>query len=308
VLSTPGAVAPQMVLLTIDKRIHSHYITWRLVGQVECFCMSSTMAASRPRSRRFESAVSVGLLGVLVLVAVAVLIRQYPRTADQTPVPDLVSLTPSGFAAPSATGAYDRENLYEKIDGKAPLYIDSGFVKLFVQRYVDEADPNISAELYVYDMGRHKNAFSIYSVQKRPGVAPLAGVKFGYKTENALYFVHGKYYVEFVAYARSEKLIQTAEAVATRLRARLDVSRVPELDELKLFPAQGRIAGSEKLYLQNAFGFEPLTDTFACRYQIDGAGATAFVSRRSNASQARALAKEYGVFLRQNGAQPKASF
>ncbi|UCF43573.1 MAG: hypothetical protein JSV99_01200 [Planctomycetota bacterium] len=221
---------------------------------------------------------------------------------DQTA---LNSLVPTGFETLSKTGVYNPENLYEKINGKAPLYTESGFEKLSTQRYVSTADESLWAELYVYDMGTVKNAFSVYSVQRRAEAEPFGPMRFAYRTANALYLVHGKYYVELVGSTESAELFRAMAEVTRKIRANLTIDPNAGIAELALFPEEDFVAGSVKLYLVNAFGSEGLTDTFTARYKLDDETVAAFLSRRSDPQDAQAVAKGYYEFLINNGATSK---
>ncbi len=282
------------------------------------------MGRARRRARRPESAISFCLLAVLFFIGLGVFIKQSDfdlarfginvATAE-LPLEDpgkskddqtaLSSLVPTGFEALSKTGVYNPENLYEKINGKAPLYTESGFGKLSTQRFVSTADESLWAELYVYDMGTVKNAFSVYSVQRRAEAAPFGPMRFAYRTANALYFVHGKYYVELVGSAESAELFRAMAEVTRKIRANLTIDHDAGIAELALFPEEDFVAGSVKLYLVNAFGSEGLTDTFTARYKLDDETVAAFLSRRSDPQDAQAVAKGYYEFLINNGGAAK---
>jgi hypothetical protein len=212
---------------------------------------------------------------------------------------------PSGFKKLSEAETYVPENLYEKIDGKAPLYIESGFIKLFTQRFVNQGDDNQWFELFVYDMAAVRNAFSVYSVQKRADVEALPAMQFGYRTGNALYFVHGRYYVELVGSLESSSLSGAMAELAEKLAARVDVGEVEKIPELTLFPQENLVPGSAKLYLSNALGFDKLSDTFLCRYEMGEETVSAFLSRRQSPKDARTTAESYYNFLIENGAVVK---
>ncbi len=280
------------------------------------------MGPARGRARRLEAAISPCLLAVLLLIAIGVFIKQSDfemarfginivtaepfeeseeSKDDQTA---LSSLVPTGFEALSKTGVYNPDNLYEKINGKAPLYTDSGFEKLYTQRFINAKDESLWAELYVYDMGTMKNAFSVYSVQKRAEAEPFGPMRFAYRTANALYLVHGKYYVELVGSAESDELFRAMAEVIRKIRANLTIDPDAGIAELALFPEEDFIAGSVKLYLVNAFGSEGLTDTFTARYKLDDRTVAAFLSKRSNSQEAQVVAKGYYEFLINNGATP----
>ena len=65
------------------------------------------------------------------------------------------------------------DNLYDKIDGKAELYLAAGFVQMRCQRFALKASPEQWLEWFVYDMGNLPQAFSVFSTQRRPEGRPL---------------------------------------------------------------------------------------------------------------------------------------
>lgn len=283
------------------------------------------MNSIRRRAGHLESAVGVCLLIVLFLIGLGIFIKQFSYDnarfgIDAAAIPkleiqsstfeahfQLTSFMPDGFDALSELEVYDPENLYEKINGKADQYLESGFEKLSTQRFVSKEDENLWMELFIYDMANTRNAFSVYSLQRRADADTISFFEpsFGYKTSNALYFCQGKYYVELVGSAESKQLfdaiIKTAQNIKTNLAVRNDVG----IPELNLFPTEGIIPGSIKLHLKNAFGFEKLTDTFTARYKVNDVTITAFLSKRSSSESADAIAESYHRFLIENGAKAK---
>jgi hypothetical protein len=223
------------------------------------------------------------------------------NSKSETPL-ELSSLVPAGFEMLSKAEIYNSENLYEKINGKAPLYLEAGFKELSTQRFVKTGDPNLWMELYIYDMGNIKNAFSVYSVQRRAEVETFASMQFAYKTSNALYFVHGKYYIEIVGSSESGELFRAISEVAQKIGTNLTVDPNACIAELAFFPQENLVPGSTKLYLVNAFGFEKLTNIFTAKYQFGNETVTAFLSKRADSRDAKAIAESYRNFLIENGA------
>ncbi|MHC4623163.1 MAG: DUF6599 family protein [Planctomycetota bacterium] len=284
------------------------------------------MSATPGRAKRLESAISISLLAVLFLIGLGVCLKQ--RNSDisrfgidtasaQQSAQDspsgldedcaLAPLAPPGFGAPSQTETYTAENLYEKINGKADFYIDAGFEQLSTQRFISSDNETLWLELYVYDMGNIRNAFSVYSRQRRPEVPPLPDVQFGYSTANSLYFVHGKYYIELVASAESQELRAAAIELTQKVRTDLAIEQRTEIAELGLFPAENLVPDSFRLYPSDTFGFERLTNTFAARYEIDGEIVTAFFSQRPDAQDAKNIARAYHGFLLDSGCFDKTT-
>jgi len=286
------------------------------------------MSSVPGRARSVESAVSICLIAIFILIAIALFLKQSDTDmsrfgidstavglpsqlpeADKQDEPALASLVPQGFNTLSKLEVYTPDNLYEKIDGKAPLYIEAGFVKLLTQRFISEADQDMWIELFVYDMTTTRNAFSVYSVQKRADVQTLSleNPSHHYRTANGLYFVHGKYYVELIGSSESAELSDATAAVCSKV-----VGEIPPEDDSKtlqanldLFPAENIVPGSYRLYLANAFGYEGLTDTFTSQYKLGDETITAFFSKRSGPKDAQALADSYYTFLIDNDATVK---
>ncbi|MHC4461735.1 MAG: DUF6599 family protein [Planctomycetota bacterium] len=249
------------------------------------------------RAKHLESAISICLLAILFLIAVGVFIKQMPKQKK-----DLSFLLPYGFKTLSEIEVYNSGNLYEKINGKAPLYIDAGFTKLSTQRFASQADENLVMELYIFDMARARNAFSVYSVQKRAEVETLPDMEFAYKTSNALYLTHGEYYIELIGFSESDELFAAMAEVTRKIRTNLVVHDDTGIPEIEYLPQDNLVPGSIKLYLTSAFGFEGLTDIFAAKYEFNGETITAFLSKRPDPRDAEVVAESYRNFLIENGA------
>jgi len=160
-------------------------------------------------------------------------------------------------------------------------------------------------ELYAYDMSTVKNAFSVYSVQRRAESEDFPPLQLAYKTGNALYFVHGKYYIELVGSSKSDELFKAITEVAARIQTNLTIDHDSGIAELAIFPQENLVSDSFKLYLANAFGFEKLTDIFTARYRLGNETVTAFLSKRVDPRDAEAIAESYRNFLIENGAVTK---
>jgi hypothetical protein len=250
---------------------------------------------------RLESVISILQVSILFLIAAAIFVLQKPKTALKKEA-NLNNLAPVGFAAFSDMETYDSENLYEKIDGKAPLYTESGFEKLQTQRFADKNNPDkIGMEIYIYDMGNIRNAFSVYSVQRRAEAEPLPDMKFAYKAGNALFLVHGKYYIELIGFSEEDSLSKVMNEVVQKYRTNLTVSGETDIPELNLFAHENLIAESAKLYLKDAFGFEGLTNTFTAQYKFGNNVITAFFSKCLDQKIAQQTAENYCSFLVSNG-------
>jgi len=259
------------------------------------------MVSSRRRSRRLESVLSIVIVCVLVFIGVFLFGMQF--RAARTEV-DVAALSPAGFEA-SLVEQYDAGNLYEKINGKAPLYTDCGFVGLSTIRFAAADDEEMAMEVYLFDMGTARGAFSVYSMQKRADTEDLETMEFGYRTSNGLYFTKGKYYVEVVGFSERPELMQAMEQIGGKLGAALHTDAGTGLAEIDSLPVDGKAAGSVTFYVSSAFGCEGLTEIFTCTYKSGSEELTAFLSKRAGQAEAERAANLYRDFLIENGAKPK---
>jgi len=281
------------------------------------------MVKPASRAKRLESTVSSLLLLVIVLLTATILIKQsdydmgrfgitfttdvpseMPRAGKHEPA-DLSIFAPAGFNPLSQTEIYNCDNLFEKINGKAPFYTESGFAKLTTQRFVSQTDENLGMELYLFDMGAGRNAFSVYSRQKRPDSKDVPELGLAYSTENAFYIAAGRFYIEIIGWAKSQRLIDAMTETAQKIRKKCAPDEKIRIAELALFPSENLRPNSHKLYLSGVFGFDGLTDTFTAEYKINGETATCFLSKKTDPVETQAAAEGYFKFLIENGAELK---
>jgi hypothetical protein len=255
------------------------------------------------RTTHLESAASIAVVFILLAVVGVILNRQAGFDMSRF---GIVSEQEGDFLPVGKAETYNTDNLYEKINGKAPMYQEAGFLKLTTRRFAAKINTELGFELYQYDMGNTKNAFSVYSRQKRADATVLPDAPFIYSTTNAVYLSYGRYYAELVGFAESEQLIEMLRGFARKLAAALAIDvNDATIGELAFFPQQNLVPGSAKLHLKNAFGFDGLTDTFTGACKIDGQPVTVFFSKRQNQDEARRVAQSYCDFLIANGAKDK---
>ena len=98
-------------------------------------------------SKRLESVISISIIAILLIISAILFVRQantdmsrfgitaanmqLPQKMQPVPVVENSPAiqAPAGFEKLSDAETYTAENLYEKIDGKAPLYHRSGILE-----------------------------------------------------------------------------------------------------------------------------------------------------------------------------------
>jgi len=194
---------------------------------------------------------------------------------------------------------FGSDDLSDKIDGKAELYLSAGFRHLQSQRLQKSDEADSWLEVFIFDMGTARNAYSVYSLQRRPKAREIDFTQFAYQTENALFFVHGRYYVEIIA--NREGMLEDMLATARDFVQQEPVTPEP-LGELAMFPSESLVEASISLHSTDVFGFSRLNNVFTAKYEIAKQELRAFVSVRESPRDAADLASAYHQFLVENGA------
>ncbi len=273
--------------------------------------------AAHKKPGKMETGLSMAVLALLAIVGAGVIVRQFqinpgvvalrPESQPQAQpsgsgLPALIDTAGSGIAPFSLPERFGPDTLYEKINGRADLYLSSGFASLKTQRFSVDETTGVWVEVFVYDMVTPENAFSVFSMQRREGAQAAGIVTHAYRTENALFLAHEQFYLEIIGTDISEALQQAIGLLAhafVQAHGGITVANEPGKG---LFPEGGLQAESLQLVTANAFGYEQLDRIYTAEYLVDGNRLTAFVSDRQTAESAAALAVEYRQALVSYGA------
>ncbi|RJQ66648.1 MAG: hypothetical protein C4519_25340 [Desulfobacteraceae bacterium] len=269
----------------------------------------------RPVPSVRERRLSFVLLGILISIALAIFAihfrydpaewrAQPSQAALQSPV-SVQATGPStgevpGLAVLSAPEYYDEQTLSDKINGKAELYLSAGFERLESRRFALSAHSSRWMELFIYAMTQTSGAFAVYSQQRRDRAQPLDLAADAYRSDNGIFLVQGRYYVEIIGSDSSAALMQKMTDLARAFIKHHPVAPA-SADERTLFPENGLVSDSIALTPENAFGFERLDRIFSARYRNNDQTAAAFLSRRASAAQAAELADAYTAYLLEYG-------
>jgi len=279
----------------------------------------SVTRENKKYSRR-QTVLSMAILSILMVIGVGIFITQFrfnpgvlqknaflPEPNKNQPSSPLAPNTsfvplPEGIQPLTSTETFDARNLSDKIDGKAELYLSAGFTRLVSQRFKDEREADLWMEAFVYDMGNSQNAFSVFSAQRREDAASLDLARNAYRTPNALFLTHGRYYVEIIASKASEKVPQPVKKMAETF-----IHNTPAeasiVNETELFPKQEMVKSSVVLISSNAFGFDGFDNIFTTEYEFDDSRLTAYLSHRKTPEEAKKMASAYTKFLLAYGGQ-----
>ena len=276
------------------------------------------MARTKAKVGPTQRLMGYGILALLGLITVGLLVQQSRfnpavivaqrapllQTGAAGALKATAGLLPEvpGFTPQTPAQSYGRDNLSDKIDGKAELYLQAGFKEMSCRSFTLAAAGGAHVEVFLYDMGSPPHAFAVFSGQRRPGSPNLPLTAHAYATANALFFTQGKYYVEIVGDRAGEAIKKSLEAYAAALVAKLPAPGKTK-DQSALFPQEGLSRESVRLSATDAFGLAGFNNVLTGEYKLPDGTATAFIATRETPEKAQADAQRYLEFLTANGYQ-----
>jgi len=262
-----------------------------------------------------QTFISVIILGVLAVIAGGIFFVQFKFNPAVQPAASVLAVDnqnqaapmgstekslitfPTGQAPLGALETFDASGLSDKINGKAELYLKAGFIRLHSQRFEDKTAGDVWMEVFVYDMQSTQNAFAVFSAQRRADAQTVNIGQYAYQTQNALFFVHGPFYVEIIASEVSETIHQSMRSFAEAFIAQHPFEAIPAIAEKKLFPEDGLVQDSIALVSADAFGYDRFDQIFTANYRLKDAELMAYISPRKTPREAEELAFGYQEFL-----------
>ena len=112
---------------------------------------------------------------------------------------------------------YDKDGLFDYIDGAAPIFIERHFRKLAASVMATPDGSEFACD--VYDMASTENAQSIFDKEKSATAKPLDGWPDAIAGPMSIVFHHGRYYAKLTAFdAKAEAALP---AVARALKEKM---------------------------------------------------------------------------------------
>jgi len=182
--------------------------------------------------------------------------------------PAVAGLKPTGD-----TEFYGADNLYEKIDGRAPAYLTFNFEQLRARSFAVDGGSSF-VDLYDYRMDTPVNAFGIFALERDPKGAGIDFAADGYAGEMGIFFRRGNHYVQVIASDQKPRTMELARALAIAV-----AGSIPEddkgLEARRKLPADGLDPASVTFVQENAQGQAFLKNAYQANY-ASGGGTLAF--------------------------------
>lgn len=201
-----------------------------------------------------------------------------------------------GWTVSDEIEIFDPENLFDRINGAAPLFIENNFREMTSLEYRKESS---YITIQAYRHATPEDAFGMYASERSSelGFIDLAGEAQG--DQSSLFFFAGCMYVKMWSYGagNAADILQTIGAgLAQKIDPNADY---PSL--LQAFDPKGKLLFSEAYITANYIGHEFLKQVYLAKYISEGKEYQLFVIDGQTPQGAKAVLQKYLAFARQAG-------
>lgn len=247
----------------------------------------------------YRSTVVVPVVLCLVLSALGCGTPTGPSgVAGMLPMPGFAE----GWRSESGVRLYQRDNLFEHINGEAELYFPYGFVEAATTTYDRAGDGGGSVAADVYEMGSLLDTFGIYSSYRNPGKPVPDFGSDGFYDEYQLMFYQDKYFVRLTALGSWEgskdTLLTCGRAIADKLPQ--PAVKPSELDMIKI---DGVEPLTEVYLAESVLGYAFFEKGFLAEAKLDDRSVRVFIVFAG--ADADSTIEKYTEYLKENDVQPQ---
>ncbi|MDR1886483.1 MAG: hypothetical protein LBQ70_01075 [Prevotellaceae bacterium] len=192
---------------------------------------------------------------------------------------------------------FDTDNLYERINGAAPLFLENNFREMTSMVYT-RGDDYITVQAY-----RHatpEDAFGMYASERSSDMTfypDIGGEAQG--DDYGLFFFSGSIYVKMSSNSQSEAVTNAFKEIAAGLAAKIDTS-ASYPDIFDSFPKDGLIPHTQAYITQNYIGHEFLKPVYTADYNRNEQKIQLFVIDGKTREGAKKILSDYFGFTKQS--------
>ncbi len=182
----------------------------------------------------------------------------------------------AGLKPMSPTEFYNSDNLFEKIDGRAPAYQGFNVQQLRCRSFNVVALSGSYVDVYEYRFDSPVDAFGMFALERDPKGQSLDFAPDGYSGEMGYFYRQGAVYVQIIASDVKPETLALAKAVALN-RAKALPADDHGLAGRRKLPVAGMIADTVSFVPENAQGQAVFKDVFQAKYKFEDAELPYFV-------------------------------
>ena len=207
---------------------------------------------------------------------------------------------PDGWNMDGKAAFFDRETLFDRINGEAELFFPYGFDVLASARYANPQNPRIAVDADVYRMGSLLDAFGMYANYRSRDNTDVKIGAGGTLSSSQLIFYQGRFFVRVQATGTAglgeEIFLACARAISRQLPG--DTGRPKELDA---FAIPSVVPGSERYIAQSLLGYDFFRRGLMADAVLDGDPLQLFLVPEDTGDAADRAFDRYRSYLETSG-------
>ena len=237
-----------------------------------------------------------------VALSILALCLAVQATASDGPIQNVLPLPEcsKGWLLEDRVILYDRDNLFDYINGEAELYIPYGFEVVATARYAKQGDADTAIAADVYRMASLLDAFGIYSNYRKPGAAASQVGAEGFLSPSQLMFYQDRYFVRLqasgVTSIEKDVFLACGQAISKNLPT--GTGRPMEAEMLRV---PGISPGTERYIARSVLGYAFLRRGLVADALLDGEKLQVFLVPEESRQAARKAFDQYHAYLRASG-------
>lgn len=211
-----------------------------------------------------------------------------------------------GWVLDGKVTLFDKDSLFDRINGESELYFPYGFTLLAYGRYESKKDPKIAVDADVYSMGSLLDAFGMFANYRRKDAAVVAVGAEGVISSSQLLFYQDRYFVRLQVTGATTidaaALLACGKAVSQRLPP---VTGRPKM--LNALDVPAAVKRTERYIASSLLGYAFFRSGLISDAVIGKDEAQVFLVPESNADTAKAAFEAYAASLRTGGGTAKTT-
>jgi hypothetical protein len=200
-----------------------------------------------------------------------------------------------GWQKPVSKEVFDPDNLFDRINGAAPLFIENGFREMTSCDYTKGED---YMTIQIYRHATPEDAFGMYSSERSSDLTffEIGGEAHG--NNGNMFFFAGPLYVKISSNISNDDTGKAMREIAGTL-ARKTASDAGYPTMIKAFPKENKIPHTESYITSSYIGHKFLNKVYACQYKQNDLTYQLFVIDAGSGEAAKEILRKYFTFTKQ---------
>lgn len=254
--------------------------------------------------RRMLMRIPLGVcLIILFSLCASIPVSGAERTMEKIlPVPACAE----GWPMDGNVAFYDKDTLFDRINGESELYFPYGFEKLAYARYQNKQNPKIAVDADVYKMGSLLDAFGMFANYRRKNDADIVVGAQGTISSSQVFFYQDRYFVRLQATGATSIAQDVLLACAGAISQNLPTS-TGKPKELDVFAIPAVVKKSERYVAQSLLGYYFFRRGLIADALLNSEQAQVFVVTEKSREAARKTFDQYRASLKSSGSDSRVT-